>query len=68
MIFFNPGELVQLRADLAYKPVMLVKKVVRFRGTGESNNLVGIACLWFTAGGLYQEQVFSSKDLEHATV
>lgn len=70
-IYFNAGELVELKADLPNKPVMLVKKVAKFNrvvGTASPDikGLIGIVCFWFTTEGLYQEASFSTKDLKHA--
>lgn len=76
MIFFKAGELVELRVDLPYKPVMVVKAVKKskLRNTIVSSTdtkpsqepkstLIGISCFWFTADYQYQEAVFNTKDL-----
>jgi hypothetical protein len=70
MIYFHSGELVKLKQDLPNKPVMMVVRVVKSRlkakeDEKKSNMFLGIKCCWFTEGGLYQEQIFNSKDLEH---
>jgi len=68
-IYFHPGDKVQIKHDIENKPEMLVKKVQKARvGREEEEDsksvLLGVTCYWFTEGGLYQQQTFSSKDLE----
>lgn len=70
-IFFNPGDIVQLKQDIPYKPKMIViKKVTTIfkhdpkRNEDNKSTLRGIKCMWFTTEGLYQEGIFSTKDLE----
>lgn len=63
-IFFVPGDLVQIKHSLTYKPRMLVKgKETRIMKDEDKNHFLGIKCFWFTTDGLYQEQVFNTKDL-----
>jgi len=69
MVFFHEGDLVELKHTLPNKPVMMVKGIVKSRfkdkNSDKSNNLfLGVKCCWFTSQGLYQEQIFSTKDLE----
>jgi len=61
-IFFNPGDVVQIKHELNEKPLMLVKAKESKMIQGDSH-FKGIRCFWFTKDGLYQEQVFSTKDL-----
>lgn len=61
-VYFNPGDVVQIKHDLDCKPLMLVKEKAQKMIKGDSHFL-GIKCLWFTKEGLYQEQIFSTKDL-----
>lgn len=70
-IFFNPGDVVQLKQDIPNKPKMIViKKVTSIfkhdpKRTPDSKSiLLGIKCMWFTSNGEYQEQTFNTKDLE----
>lgn len=72
MIYYKPGELVELKADLPYKPTMVVKDVKKSKmrtvqglpTKGEpKSTLIGISCFWFTADYLYQEATFNTKDL-----
>lgn len=70
-IFFNPGDIVQLKQDIPNKPKMVViKKVTSIfkhdskRTEDRKSSLKGIKCMWFTTDGLYQEAIFSTKDLE----
>ena len=70
-IYFNPGDIVQLRQDIPNKPIMIVvkKETSIFkhdpkRIQDKKPILIGIRCRWFTTEGLLQEAVFSTKDLE----
>ena len=70
-IFYNPGDLVQLRQDIPNKPKMIVvrKETSIFkhdikRIQDKKPVLIGIRCRWFTTDGSLQEAVFSTKDLE----
>lgn len=62
-VYFNPGDVVQIKHDLETNPLMLVKEKESKMIKGDSH-FKGIRCLWFTRDGLYQEQVFSTKDLK----
>lgn len=69
-IFFNPGDVVQLKQDIPYKPKMVViKKITSIfkhdpkKQEDKKGPLRGIKCMWFTTEGLYQENVFNTKDL-----
>ena len=67
-VFFTPGDVVQIKHDLPFKPIMLVKgketKMVRSDDTA-SSHFIGIKCFWFTTDLLYKEEIFSTKDLTH---
>lgn len=65
-VFFKPGDVVQIKQDIPYKPLMVVSRVERnfIRKDKERNELLrGIKCRWFTENGFIQEAVFSTKDL-----
>lgn len=70
-IFFNPGDVVQLKQNIPNKPKMVViKKVTSIfkhdpkRIEDRKSTLRGIKCMWFTSDGFYQENTFNTKDLE----
>lgn len=67
-VFFNPGDVVQLKQDIPNKPKMIVIKKVTsmFKHDKEDSKsmLLGIKCFWFSKDGMYQEQIFNTKDLE----
>lgn len=70
-VYFNPGDVVQLKQNLPYKPKMVViKKVTSIfkhdpkKLEDKKSALKGIKCMWFTTDGLYQEAIFSTKDLQ----
>lgn len=64
-VFFIPGDIVTIKHEIPNKPTMLVKskETKTFKDTTGSY-FVGIRCFWFTTEGLYQEQIYSTKDLE----
>lgn len=69
-IYFNPGDIVQLKQDIPNKPLMIVvkKETSLFkhdsrRSLDKKPILIGIRCRWFTNSGELQEAVFSTKDL-----
>lgn len=69
-IYFNPGQIVQLRQDIPNKPRMIVvkKETSVFKHDSKRLNdkkpiLIGIKCRWFTTTGELQEATFSTKDL-----
>lgn len=65
MIFFATGNIVRINKKLPHCPLMMVKHVVKFEDLKTNKKtFAGIKCFWFTETGLYQEQIFSSKDLE----
>lgn len=65
--FFNPGDLVTLKADMPNKPIMLVVKKVtsifKHDKSDKKSVLMGIRCRWFTTEGALQESVFNTKDI-----
>lgn len=64
-IFLIPGDVVQIRQDIANKPRMLIIKKVNsmFKDENGKGPLVGMKCIWFTTNGELQSGVFSTKDL-----
>ena len=68
-VYFNPGQLVQLKQNIPNKPVMLVvkKETSVFKHDPNKLNqkpiLLGIKCRWFTKDGMLQEALFNTKDL-----
>lgn len=70
-IYFNPGDVVQVKQNLNYKPKMIVvRKITSMfkndpkRVEDKNSKLRGIRCMWYTLDGLYQEALFNTKDLE----
>lgn len=69
-IYFNPGQVVQLKQDIPNRPKMIVtkKETSLFKHDpkriGKRPILIGIRCRWFTTTGAMQEAVFNTKDLE----
>ena len=68
-IYFNPGDIVELKQDIPYKPKMVVIKKVTsiFKHDKKEDKkavLLGIKCMWFTKDGLYQENIFNTKDIK----
>jgi len=66
MVYFVPGEKVQLKQKLEYQPVMVVKEINKSRSRGDEDKsiLLGVTCFWFTVHGKYQEAKFNTKDIE----
>ena len=62
-VYFMPGDLVTLKQDVPYKPIMLVVKKETYIYKKEDQSLKGIRCRWFTKDGALQEEVFNTKDL-----
>ncbi len=68
-IYFNPGQVVQLKQDIPNKPKMIViQKVTSLfkhnpNKTSKKPILIGIKCRWFTNTGELQEAIFNTKDL-----
>ena len=68
-IYFNPGQIVQLKQDIPNKPRMIVvkKETSLFKHDSKREDkrpiLIVIRCRWFTTNGELQEAVFNTKDL-----
>jgi uncharacterized protein YodC (DUF2158 family) len=67
-LYFAPGDLVKVRHEIDYVPVMfVVEKCSRNIRNKETNEIetafLGIKCRWFNANGDLQEAVFNTKDL-----
>lgn len=69
-IYFNPGDVVQLKQDIPNKPIMIVvkKETSLFKHNRKVDDkrpiLKGIRCRWFTTTGELQEAVFNTKDIQ----
>ena len=66
-IYFNTGDIVQLKKDITNKPDrMMVQSVDKMKfKNANTNQLLGITCIWFTESKLIQRTRFDSKDLKH---
>ena len=69
--YFCPGDLVKVRHNIDFRPVMFVTEKVsrniKNKDTNEYETMfLGIKCRWFNANGDLQEAVFSTKDLVKA--
>lgn len=68
-VYFNAGDVVQLKQDIPNKPIMIVvkKETSLFKHDRKADDkkpiLKGIRCRWFTSTGELQENVFNTKDL-----
>lgn len=67
-IYFNPGDVVQLKQNIPNKPTMIVVKketsiFKHYKDKIKKPILIGIRCRWFTSYGELQEAVFNTKDL-----
>ena len=68
-IYFNPGQIVQLKQNIPNKPKMIVvkKETSLFKHDQKKEDkrpiLIGIRCRWFTTNGELQEAIFNTKDL-----
>ena len=67
-IFYNPGDCVTIRHNIANKPEMwVVEKISRSiynNDTKEKENIfLWIKCRWFDDNKCLQEGLFSTKDL-----
>lgn len=66
-VYFNAGDVVQLKQDIPNKPKMIVvkKETSLFKHNKDKKSiLIGIKCRWFTKDGTLQEAVFNTKDIE----
>ena len=69
-IYFNAGDVVQLKQDIPNKPTMIVvrKETSLFKHDNKRVEdrqpiLKVIRCRWFTSTGELQENIFNTKDL-----
>ena len=64
-VFFQPGDMCEIKQDIPNKPKMVVVKIERslIKNEGQNPYLRGVKCRWFTTEGQLQEAVFSTKDL-----
>lgn len=69
-IYFNAGDVVQLKQNIPNKPIMIVVKKETSLFKHDSKRLEdkhpilkGIRCRWFTSTGELQESVWNTKDL-----
>lgn len=69
-VYFNPGDVVQLKQNIPNKPTMIVVKKETSLFKHDSKRLEdkrpilkGIRCRWFTSTGELQESVWNTKDL-----
>ena len=64
-VFFQPGDMVQMKQDIPNKPVMVVNRIERsiMKNNEGKDYLRGVKCRWFSTDGKLQEAVFSTKDL-----
>ena len=67
-IYLQPGMRVQLRQDIANKPIMVVEGKVtnRFipnKDEAGKDYLQGFECIWFSSDMKLQSGIFSTKDL-----
>lgn len=67
-VYFMPGDIVELKQNVPNKPTMIVVKkktlTIKPKDEDKTNFLQGMLCMWFTTDGLYQEKIFSTKDLK----
>ena len=64
-IYFQPGEVVELRQDIDNKPLMIIKSVDKSTDGTSAPGLLGITCIWFNTLMELQSARFSTKDLSH---
>lgn len=64
-IYFQPGDIVQMKQDIPNKPKMVVVRIERsiVKNTDGKDYLRGVRCRWFSEDQKLQEAVFSTKDL-----
>ena len=63
-IYYQPGEVVELRQDVSNKPTMVVKSVDKTTVGIKVPGLLGITCMWFNVKHELQTARFSTKDLQ----
>lgn len=64
-IFFQPGDIVQIKQNISNKPKMIVTRIEKsiLKNNDGKDLLRGIRCRWFSQDQKLQEAVFSTKDL-----
>ena len=64
-IYFQPGDICQMKQDIPNKPKMVVVRIERslMKNEGGKDYLRGVRCRWFSTDQKLQEGVFSTKDL-----
>ena len=64
-IYFQPGDMVQMKQDIPHKPKMVVIRIERsiMKNNEGKDYLKGVRCRWFSEDQKLQEAVFSTKDL-----
>ena len=64
-IYFQPGDICQMKQDIPNKPKMVVVRIERslLKNTNGKDYLRGVRCRWFSTDQKLQEGVFSTKDL-----
>ena len=64
-IYFQPGDMVQMKQDIPHKPKMVVVRIERsiMKNNEGKDYLKGVRCRWFSEDQKLQEAVFSTKDL-----
>lgn len=68
-VYFNAGDVVQLKQNIPNKPTMIVvkKETSLFKHDRKEDDkrpiLKGIRCRWFTSNQELQEAIFNTKDL-----
>ena len=64
-IYFQPGDMCQIKQDIPNKPKMVVIRIERslLKNTSGKDYLRGVRCRWFSTDQKLQEGVFSTKDL-----
>lgn len=70
-VYFNPGDVVQVRQNISNKPrMMVIRKVTSIfkhdpsKNEDKKSTLKGIKCMWYGTDGTPHEYIFSTKDLE----
>ena len=61
--FFSPGDVVELKQDVANKPQMIVKSIDKAALSNDKPKLLGVTCMWFNTMQELKTARFSTKDL-----
>lgn len=67
MIYYQPGDIVEIRQDIPNKPRMVVigKITNMFKNNSDKSTVLkGIKCFWFNTEMELQEGIFNTKDLQ----